>query len=58
MKFALRSLLKSPGYTVIALVTLALGIGVNTSRFTLVDVLLLRAAPFPKVEPLVALRAD
>ena len=47
MKFALRSLLKSPSYTIIALITLALGIGVNTSMYTLVDVLLLRAAPFP-----------
>jgi putative ABC transport system permease protein len=48
MKFALRSLLKSPGYTVIALITLALGIGVNTSMFTLVDALLFRTAPFPR----------
>ena len=47
MRFALRSLLKSPSYTIIALITLALGIGVNTSMYTLVDVLLLRAAPFP-----------
>lgn len=48
MKFALRSLLKTPGYTVIALITLALGIGVNTSMFTLVDALLYRTAPFPQ----------
>ena len=47
MKFALRSLLKSPGYTVVALLTLALGIGVNTSMFTLMDALLFRAPPFP-----------
>jgi putative ABC transport system permease protein len=48
MKFALRSLRKSPGYTIVALITLALGIGVNTSMFTLVDALLFRTAPFPR----------
>lgn len=55
MRYALRSLLKSPGYTVIALVTLALGIGVNTSMFSLVDALLFRAAPFPQSEELYTL---
>ena len=48
MKYALRSLLKSPGYTVVALITLALGIGVNTSMISLVDELLFRVAPFPQ----------
>ena len=48
MRFALRSLLKSPGYTIVALLTLALGIGVNTSMVTLVDMLLFRTAPFPR----------
>jgi putative ABC transport system permease protein len=47
LRFAVRSLLKSPGFTLTALVTLALGIGVNTSMFSLVDELLLRIAPFP-----------
>ena len=47
MKYAIRSLLKSPGFTLVALFTLALGIGVNTSMFSLVDSLLFRAAPFP-----------
>ena len=55
MRFALRSLLKSPSYTVIALVTLALGIGVNTSMYTLVDVLLFRTVPFAQPEQLLSL---
>ena len=47
IRFAVRSLLKSPGFTLTALITLALGIGVNTSMFSLVDELLFRIAPFP-----------
>ena len=55
MKFAFRSLLKNPGFTVIALITLALGIGVNTSMFSLIDALLFSNAPFPEAERLVSL---
>lgn len=46
MKFALRQLLKSPGFTVIALLTLALGIGINTTAFTVLNRLVLQALPF------------
>ena len=55
LRFALRSLLKSPGFTIIALITLALGIGVNTSMFSLIDALLFKAAPFPEPDRLVML---
>ena len=52
LKAATRSLAKSPGYTAIALLTLALGIGVNTSMFSVVDALLFRSAPFPNAAQL------
>ena len=48
LHFAFRQLIKTPGFTIVALVTLALGIGANTSMYTLVDVLLFRSAPFPE----------
>jgi predicted permease len=57
MRHAFRSLVKSPGYTVIALVTLALGIGVNTSMFSVVDALLFHTAPYPESERVVQLTA-
>ncbi len=51
---AFRTLLKSPGYTVVALVTLALGIGANTSMFTLVDTLFFQTVPFAEADRLLS----
>jgi putative ABC transport system permease protein len=46
LRFALRQLLKSPGFTLLALITLTLGIGLNTAIFSLIDDLFLRGLPF------------
>src|SRR6188768_1646298 len=51
-KLAFRSLAKSPGFTAVALVTLALGIGLNTSMFSLMNLLVLKPLPYPAVEEL------
>ena len=54
-RFALRQLRKSPGFTLIVLVTLALCIGVNTAIFSVLDAVLFRQAPFPQPERLALL---
>ena len=55
MRFGLRSLRKSPGFTVVAILTLTLGIGLNTALFTIVDGVLLNPLPFPQADRLVSL---
>ena len=55
LKFAFRQLLKNPGFTAVAVLTLALGIGANTAIFTVINTLMLRSLPVKDPHELVTL---
>ena len=52
LRFAIRTLLRSPGFSIAAIITLGLGIGANTAIFSVVDGVLLRPTPFQDIDRL------
>src|ERR1041385_3826462 len=58
LRYAVRRVISAPGYTAIAILTLALGIGANVAIFTVVNAVLIRPLPFPNPDRLVRVAAD
>src|SRR5262245_10922409 len=52
LRYGARMLLKNPGFTLVAIITLSLGIGANTTIFSLINSLLLKPIPFPQADRL------
>ncbi len=57
LRYGIRTLVKNPGFTVIAVMTLALGLGANTAIFSITDQILLRMLPVEKPQEIVVLRS-
>src|SRR3974377_2335322 len=58
LRYALRTLRKSPAFALVAIVSLALGIGANSAMFSFADALLLRPMPVPNASQLIAVQSQ
>jgi predicted permease len=58
LRFGFRMMLSNPGFTVVAIITLALGIGVNSTVFTIVNAVLINGLPFPDAQELMYIQSE